>query len=68
MQRDARLVPDVGFWHFSDLPARPLYVRFWSYFGPQMLAASISQSDPKRSLEGKPKLKTGTYRTRLPHT
>jgi hypothetical protein len=37
---------DFRYWHFSDLPARPLYVRFWGYFRPQMLAASISQSDP----------------------
>jgi hypothetical protein len=30
----------------SDLPARPLNVRYWGYFGRQVLAASISHFDP----------------------
>jgi hypothetical protein len=34
----------------ADLPLRPLYVRYRGYFGRQMLAASISQFDPKRTL------------------
>jgi hypothetical protein len=36
---------NVCFWHFSDLSARPLYVRYWGYFGREMLAASISHFD-----------------------
>ena len=30
----------VHTWHFSDVPARPLYLRYWGYSGRQMLAAS----------------------------
>ena len=39
--REAPPYPDH--WHFSDLPARPLYVRYWGYFGfcetPEVLVA-----------------------------
>jgi formylglycine-generating enzyme required for sulfatase activity len=36
-------------WHFSDAPARPLYVRCRGYFRRQMLAASISLFDATRT-------------------
>ncbi len=41
-------------WHDSDLRARPLYVRYWGYFGRDVLAASISLLDPKRTSDVKP--------------
>ncbi len=40
----------VRSWPFSDLSVRPLYVRYSVYFSRQMLAASISQFDPTRTL------------------
>jgi flavin-dependent dehydrogenase len=30
------------FWHETDLSARPLYVRYWGYFGRHLLALSLT--------------------------
>ena len=37
------------FWHFSDVPARPPYVRYRGHFRRLMLAASI-QDFPHRNV------------------
>jgi hypothetical protein len=44
---------NVRVWHVPDMPAAPTDLRYWGGFGPQMLAASISQVGPSATSAAK---------------